>query len=245
MGTKFNLRVRDHVDAPDEKLLLNDRIFTEIASKYDFVTRALSFGRDSAWKRTMMGILPKLQAPVCVDLACGTGDITFLLAEKYTNGIIIGLDLTSSMLQIATHRNSLANVKFVQSDICALGLSSNSADVITGGYALRNAPDIRLAIDEIWRTLKPGGTAAFLDFSKPKSKPIQVLEYWMLRTWGSIWGRLLHRSGEVYVYIAESLRTFPDRTSLKQLFLDHGFDFACSQLFYFGVLELLVVQKPS
>jgi ubiquinone/menaquinone biosynthesis methyltransferase len=245
MGPKFNLRVKDHVGVPDEKLFLNDLIFTEIASKYDFVTRALSFGRDSAWKRRMIEVLPKLQAPVCVDLACGTGDISFLLAQKYTNGIVVGLDLTPSMLQIATYRNSLTNVRFVQSDICALGLSSNSADVITGGYALRNAPDIRLAIDEIWRTLKPGGTAAFLDFSKPTSKAVQILEYWLLRTWGSVWGRLLHRSGEVYVYIAESLKTFPDRTSLRQLFLDHGFDFERSQLFYFGVLELLVVRKRS
>lgn len=245
MPTKLNLRTKEHLNIPEEKLVLNGQIFTEIASKYDFVTRALSFGRDSAWKRTMIGALPPLRAPVCIDLACGTGDIAFLLAQKYRNGAVVGLDLTSSMLDIAKNRNHLNNVRFVQSDICAIGLSSDSADVITGGYALRNAPDIKRAVDEVWRTLKSGGTAAFLDFSKPKNKTIQSLEYWLLRTWGSIWGRALHNNGEVYVYIAESLRTFPDRVALKRLLVERGFEFLRSELFYFGILELFLIRKPN
>ena len=93
-------------------------------------------------------------------------------------------------------------------------------DIVTGGYALRNAPDLGTAIDEISRVLKPCGVAAFLDFSKPSGKILQKMEYWALKTWTGPWGTLLHRNREVYRYIAESLQPFPDRSQLRDIFRD-------------------------
>lgn len=127
----------------------------------------------------------------------------------------------------------------------ALELPDDGADIVTGSYALRNAPVVRRALAEIHRVLKRGGIAASLDFSKPASLRRQQIELAILRLWGSFWGKLLHRDPDTYAYIAESLRQFPDRESLYQLCSEAGFEIVTSKLFYFGVVECLVPKKRA
>ncbi len=241
MARRFALRIGSHLETPGGKRFYNREVFAEIAPRYGFITRALSFWRDAAWKRDLIAALPDLKAPVSVDLACGTGDITALLARRYPNGLVMGLDITASMLSLA-RRRALASVLFVRQDMSALGVAQASVDIVTGGYALRNAPDLDAALDEIRRVLKPGGWAAFLDFSRPPGRLAQRLQYWILRFWGGFWGLLLHGNWEVYGYIAESLKRHPDRNALRNLFRRKGFEVVSSRLYFFGVTELLVVK---
>ncbi len=159
MTPRFTLRIGDHLETPDKKRLYNRCVFTEIAPRYDFITRALSFGRDPAWKRDLVASLPPGDAPVCVDLACGTGDIAFLLARKYPRGSVTGVDLTPAMLDLAGKRNHFSNVRFVNQDMVRLDLADASVDIVTGGYALRNAPDLTSAVAEIRRIMKNSGPA--------------------------------------------------------------------------------------
>jgi demethylmenaquinone methyltransferase/2-methoxy-6-polyprenyl-1,4-benzoquinol methylase len=178
---RFVLKIGDHLENAEKKKYYNERAFSEIAPRYDFITRVLSFRRDAAWKRTLVSLLPSYESPVCVDLACGTGDIAFLLVGKYPRGRVAGLDITEPMLDIARHRNTHPNVSFVNQDMGSLAIVSESVDIVTGGYALRNAPDLRTAIDEISRVLKPRGVAAFLDFSKPGQISRRRCGSWRLR----------------------------------------------------------------
>ncbi len=239
------LKTGDNLDTPDKKRSYNEQLFTEVAPRYDFITSALSLWQDASWKRDLIAALPALEKPFCVDLACGTGDITLLLARKYTEGNIVGLDVTEPMLAIArAHaRDFHPNVQFVKQDMGCLSFPPESADIVTGGYALRNAPDLATTVDEIHKVLKPGGVAAFLDFSKPANRFAQNVEYWILKIWGSLWGILLHRNHEIYAYIAESLRHFPDRGKLRALFRDKGFTLVTSKRYFFGVIEVLVIRK--
>jgi demethylmenaquinone methyltransferase/2-methoxy-6-polyprenyl-1,4-benzoquinol methylase len=240
---RFALKIGDHLENAETKKYYTERNFSEVAPRYDFITRVLSFRRDAAWKRTLISLLPPQESPVCIDLACGTGDIAFLLAGKYPHGRITGGDITESMLAIARHRNTHPNVSFTNQDMGSLDIVSESVDIVTGGYALRNAADLGTSIDEINRVLKPGGVAAFLDFSKPCGKIPQKMEYWGLKIWTGLWGTLLHRNHEVYSYIAESLRRFPHRAQLRDILRNKGFSVIDSRLFFGGVTELLVVQK--
>ena len=243
MTGRFVLKIGNCLENAETKKYYNERVFSEIAPRYDFITRVLSFGRDAAWKRTLVSLLPSHESPVCVDLACGTGDIAFLLAGKYPRGRIAGLDIAEPMLDIARHRNTHPNVSFVNQDMGSLEMVSESVDIVTGGYALRNAPELGTAMDEIGRVLKPHGVAAFLDFSKPSANIAQKMEYWGLKIWTGLWGVLLHRNHEVYGYIAESLQHFPDRHHLRNIFREKGFLVIDFRLFFFGIAELLVVQK--
>jgi ubiquinone/menaquinone biosynthesis methyltransferase len=245
MTTRFALKIGDHLEDAEKKKYFNEQVFSEIAPRYDFVTRVLSFGRDAAWKRKLVSSLPSPQSPVCVDLACGTGDLTFLLADRYPGGRIAGLDITEPMLDIARQRNSYPNVSFVNQDMGSLAIASESVDIVTGSYALRNAPHLETVINEVARVLKPGGIAAFLDFSKPSVNSTQEMEYWVLKIWAGSWGILLHRNHEVYSYIAESLKRFPDRHRLRNIFREKGFSVVDSCLFFGGFTELVIVQKMA
>ncbi len=235
----FSLKIRDHLADPAAKRRYNEALFEEVAPKYDFITKALSLGRDAAWKRAMVAALPALSEPVCVDLASGTGDVAFLLARKYPDAEVIATDLTPAMLDLARINNPPANVRFLQCDMCTTGLPDALADIVTGSYALRNAPDLQSALREIHRILKPGGTAAFLDFSKPESRFGQHITYGLLKVWGGFWGLLLHGNPEVYAYIAESLEHFPDRLELRRQLAENGFTDVRARKFFFGIVKLV------
>ena len=92
--------------------------------------------------------------------------------------------------------------------------------------------------------LRPGGTAAFLDFSKSPNRLSQHLAYSILYLWGAFWGLVLHRQPAVYAYIANSLWHFPDRAALREELASVGFVELASRQFYFGTLELITVVKP-
>jgi demethylmenaquinone methyltransferase/2-methoxy-6-polyprenyl-1,4-benzoquinol methylase len=242
---RFALKIGDHLDAADTKKYYNAQLFAEVAPRYDFITRALSLWQDASWKRDLIAALPPLEKPFCLDLACGTGDITLLLAEKYPQGHIVGIDITEPMLALARARGAQPNVQFLNQDMGRLSFNPKSVDIVTGGYALRNAPDLGTTLDEIHRVLKPGGIAAFLDFSKPTGRFPQHLEYWILKIWTGFWGIVLHRNHEVYGYIAESLRRFPDSGDLERMLQDKGFTLIVSRLYLFGITRLLVIGKTE
>jgi demethylmenaquinone methyltransferase/2-methoxy-6-polyprenyl-1,4-benzoquinol methylase len=203
----------------------------------------MSLGRDRSWKRALIAALPEHPAPRCLDIACGTGDIAFLLAERYPQGNILGIDLTEPMLEIARRRDHENQVSFVRGDMCATGLDDASIDLVTGSYAIRNAPELRSALAETHRILKAGGVAAFLDFAKPRSDRLQRAQFLLLKNWCGLWGLLLHGNPEIHAYIATSLQRFPDRTALRRQLTESGFKLVRSRRFYFGLLELLVVRK--
>lgn len=242
---RFSMKIRDHIHAPESKRAYNVQHFSVAASRYDFATRAISLGRDAAWKKLMVAALPDLSDPFCVDLACGTGDIAFLLAGKYPQGQILGIDLTEPMLDLAMARNHCQRVTFLLQDMAETGLPDACADIVTGSYAVRNAPELRQAFREIDRILKPSGVVALLDFSKPPHRFLQRLQLFILKYWCGFWGMVLHGNPEVHAYIAASLACFPDREQLRALIEENGLIVSHSQRFYFGVLELLVLSKPQ
>ncbi|MDZ8119715.1 ubiquinone/menaquinone biosynthesis methyltransferase [Pontiella agarivorans] len=243
MNARFHLKPMDYIQTPESKLTFNRSLFAEVAPKYDFITKALSFGRDTAWKRALVAGLPAAERPACIDLACGTGDITRLLAERYPDGEITGFDLTPSMLDRAAQLTRSRNIRFLEGSMQHLPFESGSLDLVTGGYALRNAPDLNQTIDEIARVLRPGGTAAFLDFSKPRNAAGQRITHFALKFWGGLWGTLLHGNPDVYGYIADSLKLYPDRTELRERFEKRGFVPQKRTLLFGGMLEISRFKK--
>jgi ubiquinone/menaquinone biosynthesis methyltransferase len=239
------LGIDKQIDNPDKKRDFNERHFTEAANRYDIATRAMSLGRDQSWKKSLVEALPEITEPVCVDLASGTGDIAFLLAERFDQSRITGIDLTEEMVALAQQRNRFDNVTFACRDMAETGFADGSVDIVTGSYALRNAPDLENGLKEVSRILKSGGYAAFLDFSKSANPMRQASQYWLLKLWCGLWGTLLHANPTIHAYIADSLKQFPTRDDYYKLVNKCGFDLVSSQLFYFGMLELLVVRKKS
>jgi SAM-dependent methyltransferase len=102
---------------PEEKRSYNRDLFREVSRKYDTITKVLSFGRDKAWKRLLIKKLPDMASPLCLDLACGTGDITRALSARYPDGKVTGLDLTREMLDKAEMYGIPGNVTYIEGDM--------------------------------------------------------------------------------------------------------------------------------
>jgi len=241
--TRFTRRSREALTSAEQKRDFNREHFAVAAARYDQATIAMSLGRDRAWKRLLVGMLPERPHPVCLDLACGTGDICLQLARRYPGGRFIGLDLTAAMLDLARQRGIPTGLHYLQGDMHDLPLTTASCDLVTGSYALRNAPNLERALAEIARVLRPGGQAVFLDFAKAVTPAGQRCQYRLLRSWCGMWGRLLSGSWEVHGYIADSLRSFPTSGELDMMMRNHGLEPLARRRLFGGMLQLLQVRR--
>ncbi|MCB1236805.1 MAG: class I SAM-dependent methyltransferase, partial [Verrucomicrobiae bacterium] len=135
--------------------------------------------------------------------------------------------------------------EFVEGDIGAMPFSDDYADVITGGYALRNVPDLDVALAEIFRVLKPGGIASFLDFMKPVAPWRQRMDQALLHFWGGVVGLAMHGRPWIYQYIPESLAAYPDERTVREKLRAAGFDVTGGRRHFFGMLETIELRKPA
>ena len=216
------MRLRETVSAPATKAPYVRRLFATIADRYDFVTVALSYGQDRRWKRRLVAMAAPLNGRKAADLACGTGDITYLLHDAGAH--VVGLDVTRRMLVLAQEkRPASARPAFLAGDMSDLPFADASFDVVTTGYGLRNVPDLPRSIREIARVLRPGGVFLSLDFNRPSNAAVRIVYHGYLTMVGSALGWILHGDADTYRYIPESIRGYPGAAAVVRILSDHGF----------------------
>jgi demethylmenaquinone methyltransferase/2-methoxy-6-polyprenyl-1,4-benzoquinol methylase len=180
-------------------------MFHTVAPRYDFITRAFSYGMDCRWKRTGLDSVNLPDRPVVLDLASGTGDFSLMVKRQYPGSRAVAVDITERMLQ-------LARVRGVQHTVCGdagmLPFPDHSFDCVFVGYGLRNFPNLGVAVSEIERVTRPGGSLVSLDFFLPSNPLMRPLYLAYLYAQGTFWGFVLHGQPRVYTYIPDSLRTF-------------------------------------
>jgi demethylmenaquinone methyltransferase/2-methoxy-6-polyprenyl-1,4-benzoquinol methylase len=182
-------------------------MFATIAERYDFITVALSYGRDRRWKQRVAELASVRAGETAVDLACGTGDIGLLMVDRGAR--VLGLDLTHAMLVLARRKDTADRLRLIQADMTHLPLADAAADVVTAGYGLRNVPTLDAALQEICRVLRPGGRFVALDFNRPANRIVRALYLGYLTVVGSAFGWILHGDADTYRYIAASIRHYP------------------------------------
>lgn len=197
------------------------RLFGTIADRYDLITRLLSVGRDQRWKTRLIELSRIAPGERVLDLACGTGDLALRAAAA--GGDVFGLDLTHRMIALARRKAGDASVRWWVGDMAALPVAPASIDVITTGYGLRNVPDLRQAIAEMHRVLRPGGRMCALDFNRPDSRVVRAVYLAYLTVVGSVLGWVLHRDPDTYRYIPASIRRYPGARGVVTLLGEAGF----------------------
>jgi demethylmenaquinone methyltransferase/2-methoxy-6-polyprenyl-1,4-benzoquinol methylase len=225
------------MELPAEKqdLGLMRRMFSTVAPRYDFITRAFSYGMDGRWKK--MGVerarLPR--RPVILDLASGTGDFSALVEAQYPGARAVAADLTERMLQLARERG-------VEHAVCAdagrLPFADGAFDCVFVGYGLRNFPDLGLAVREIERVTRRGGLLVSLDFFLPANALFRRLYLGYLFAQGVFWGLLLHGRPRVYTYIPDSLRSFVSIDEFSSLLRRTGYGQVAARRYILGGIGL-------
>jgi len=225
----------DRIATPEGKRRYVRALFATIADRYDFITRALSYGQDRRWKARVVSLASPARGARALDLATGTGDIAFALAARGAD--VVGLDITLRMIEIARHkarpstappsaRGELVEPRapaFLVGDMLALPFPSASFDIVTTGYGLRNVPDLGGAIDEIARVLRPGGRFVSLDFNRPSNAVVRALYLGYLTWVGGALGWALHRDPDTYRYIPASIRRYPGAAAVAAMLEARGF----------------------
>jgi demethylmenaquinone methyltransferase/2-methoxy-6-polyprenyl-1,4-benzoquinol methylase len=195
-------------------------MFHTVAPRYNFITRAFSYGMDRNWKRVGVEGARLPDSPLVLDLASGTGDFSVLVKQRHPGARSVAVDLTERMLQMARERGLDAPVC---ADASALPFAPNTFDCVFIGYGLRNFPNLKQSLAEIQRVMRPGGILVSLDFFLPPNPIMRRLYLAYLYLQGAFWGLLLHGRPRVYTYIPDSLRAFVSIEEFTALLETSGF----------------------
>lgn len=236
------MSLADAIATPDGKRRYVRRLFATIANRYDLITVLLSYGQDRRWKRHLVARAGAGGARA-VDLATGTGDIAFALASAGAD--VVGVDVTFRMIELANMKKGTPArmPRFLVGDMTALPFRAESFDLATAGYGLRNVPDLRGAIDEIHRVLKPGGAALSLDFNRPSNRFIRAVYLAYLNVAGAMLGWILHRDPDTYRYIPASIRNYPGAQAVARMFETQGFEQVEYEPVLGGLMAIHIARK--
>jgi demethylmenaquinone methyltransferase/2-methoxy-6-polyprenyl-1,4-benzoquinol methylase len=217
-------------------------MFSTVAPRYDFITRAFSYGMDMRWKRRGVEQATLPEPAIVLDLASGTGDFTRLVRERCPGVRSVAVDLTESMLRLARGRG-------VDEAVCAdatrLPFGDDCFDCVFVGYGLRNFPNLKIALREMERVTRPGGLLVTLDFFLPSNMVLRKLYLAYLYAQGTFWGFLLHRRPRIYTYIPDSLRHFVSIPEFETLLESHGYRRTSGRTYIFGGIGLLWAEKKA
>ncbi len=203
-------------------------VFGSVASKYDVMNDAMSFGIHRIWKDAMMDWLAPRPGQRLLDVAGGTGDISFRFLKRAGHGHATVLDLTEPMLVEGRKRAEAAdlahNLDWVVGDAMALPFDDNSFDVYTISFGIRNVTRPQDALNEAFRVLKPGGRLMVLEFSQiPNDMMQKVYDLYSFNIIPRI-GQMIANDRDSYQYLVESIRKFPDQETFLDMVRAAGFE---------------------
>ncbi len=222
MPTREQPRLRDAFETPETKRRYVRRLFSTIADRYDLITVLLSFGQDRRWKRRLVSLAPLRGGVRALDLACGTGDISYAISAR--DAQTVGLDITHRMVELAREKpHAGKRPAFLVGDMMSLPFADGSFDVVTTGYGIRNVPSITAALAEIHRVLRPGGVLLSLDFNRPRQPIVRFVYLSYLTLVGSVLGLVLHGDADTYRYIPASIRRYPGADGVCALAREQAF----------------------
>lgn len=229
----------------DEKRQLVDEVFNDIATKYDLMNDLMSFGAHRFWKDDMCSLIPNLDANI-IDVAGGTGDISFRLKERAIkrncNPHIVVCDINHEMLKVcherAINKNYLNNFDTVVCDAEHLPFPDNSFDYYTIAFGIRNMICIEKTLQEAYRVLKPMGKFICLEFSRVQNDFMRPLyDFYSFNLIPTI-GNTITNNRDAYQYLAESISLFPDQEHFKSMIQDVGFSDVEYKNLTFGVAAI-------
>ncbi len=203
-------------------------VFGSVASKYDIMNDVMSVGIHRIWKDAMMDWLAPRAGQRLLDVAGGTGDISFRFLKRAGHGHATVCDLTEPMLVEGRKRAEAGQMAdqldWVVGDAMALPFQDNTFDVYTISFGIRNVTRPQEALNEAYRVLKPGGRLMVLEFSQIPNDMLQWLYDRYSFNFIPTMGQIIANDRDSYQYLVESIRKFPDQDTFLEMVRSAGFE---------------------
>lgn len=213
----------------DQKQGLVKGVFDSVASKYDLMNDVMSLGTHRLWKNYTVASSNVSKGDKVLDIAGGTGDLAIKFRKKVgDSGKVILSDINGSMLEEG--RKNLINhgvidVDFIQANAESLPFEDNTFDCVSIAFGLRNVTHKNIALKQMHRVLKKGGSLLVLEFSKVENEMLEkIYDAYSFNLIPKL-GQFFANDEDSYQYLAESIRKHPDQETLKAMALDAGFGF--------------------
>lgn len=191
---------------PDEVAAM----FDGVAKRYDLVNDLLSLGRTKAWRKATTALIQPRPGMKILDLAAGTGSSSEPLAAAGAD--VIPADFSEGML--AAGRKARPHLPFTRADALNLPFADGEFDVATISFGLRNTQKTAKALAEMLRVVKPGGFLVVTEFSSPTFGPFRTIyTNYLMKALPAI-ARKTSSNPDAYIYLAESIRAWPDQKAL-------------------------------
>lgn len=193
-------------------------MFDDVAANYDLTNDVLSLGQDRRWRKEVAKAVDARPAQRILDLAAGTGTSSqpFVRAGAY----VVPCDFSTGMLRVGKERHPW--MPFTAGDGTKLPFRDEVFDAVTISFGLRNIQDTEGALRELYRVTKPGGRVVICEFSHPTWAPFRtVYEEYLMRALPPV-ARAVSSNPDAYVYLAESIRSWPDQPALAGLLQKAG-----------------------
>ena len=217
-------------------------VFTSVASRYDIMNDLMSLGIHRIWKEAMIDWLAPRAAQKLLDVAGGTGDISFKFLKRSGSGHATVLDITENMLiegrKRAESAQMLNNLDWIVGDAMSLPFSDNSFDVYTISFGIRNVTQPQQALNEAFRVLRPGGRLMVLEFSQIPVPLVQkAYDIYSFNVIPAM-GELIANDQNSYRYLVESIRNFPDQETFLSMMQQAGFENTAYRNLSLGIAAL-------
>lgn len=225
-----------------------EQMFDNIAPTYDRLNHILSFNIDRMWRRRVVRIVRRSNAQRVMDIATGTGDLAIAIAKRVDDIRILGVDLSEEMLRVAAEkvaRQGLAErITLKKGDAEGLDMvATESMDVVTVAFGVRNFENLEKGLSELYRALKPGGKLVVLEFSIPSNRLVRwAYAQYSHRLLPRI-GALVSKDRKAYDYLPDSVEEFPTPERFMDILRSVGFSSVKARSQSFGIAHIYEAVK--